>query len=719
MSNDLDQRGTVANRLQWVDDNSLGSLIRTEINQAGNWAGSEFREAIRQSLDYFLMRTKGDEVPGRSHIQSGDVADMVDHVQAELQPAYNVDTLFKIQQEGPDDNGNEIETQAVNWYWRERCRGAEKLDEAVQSGLLSRNGYLKVWFEKSYGLPYMQELVGDELQIAAELARLSEDDNEVELVSVEVEQEATYIEVSPLAESTAMVLPGAAPMQALEVSPAIYRIEAKIIPTRNEVLVASVAPEDCFVSRDAVGSDMQAPRFVAQRRRMTRQDIKSLGFWSVDVDQMEIASDYNEDVKNARQSDDNTYTRSAADPDGQLVDLFECYYKVDRDRDGVPEMWKVFSNRSGKILHWDEDGLEGEVAAEMVRVRPFASGSPMKVAHRHQGRSLFDKEKEVEDFGRQLLRQMVDNMAEANNTTTVYGDSVNDEDIEETEVGRAIRANTADVLPLKHNNIIGDSIGALAYKDKIRRERGGSSIDVSRENAPVQQAAHSTERIMSAMERIVSMYARNFANNLIRDTGVLLHEQMKLLPGKIAFEGENGWQEVEPRYWIQRNRISVTMGDSEGERMRKIGALERVIQTQREDAASGFSVLVDPAKAYEARIDRDRTAGLINPQQYWVNPESPEGQQAAQAMAQQAQQERELAMAQQQALLQSQMEAVRMQEQTKRMSDQLDALEAQRDRLADLMKSMTKLEVENGVRLPFGVADESPPAGFEAPGQVQ
>lgn len=60
-----------------------------------------------------------------------------------------------------------------------------------------------------------------------------------------------------------------------------------------------------------------------------------------------------------------------------------------------------------------------------------------------------------------------------------------------------------------------------------------------------------------------------------------------------------------------------------------------------------------------------------------------------------------------------------MQEQTKRMSDQLDALEAQRDRLADLMKSMTKLEVENGVRLPFGVADEAPPAGFEAPGQVQ
>lgn len=707
-------------RLQPIDDNELGALIQTEINQSGNWAGSEWREAIRQSLDYFMMRLKGDEVEGRSQIQSGDVADMIDHVQAELQPMYNTESLFEIGQEGPDDEDAEMETAALNWYWRERCRAAEKLDEAVQDGLLSRNGYLKVWFEKCYGLPYMQELEGDELQIDSELSKLVENDaNEVEFLELEVQQEAQYIEVSPLAQEMAIGL-GVELGPTLEVSPAIYEVEVQVTPLYREVKIESVAPEDSFTSRDAIGSDMQQCRFWAQRRRMTRQDIKALGFWGDDVDRMVIASDYNEDIKTSRKSDNNTYTKQAADPDGQLVDLFEAYYKVDRDRDGVPEMWKVFTSRTGDLLHWDDDGLEGDVAAEMVRVRPVASGSPMKVAHRHQGRSLWDKEKQIEDWGRQLLRQMVDNLAEANNVTMVYGQSVDDEDIEETEVGRAIRANPSDVVAMKHNNIVGDSLQALQYKDKVRRERGGSSIDASRENAPVQQAAHSTERIMSAMERVVGMYARNFANNLIRDAGVLLHEQMKLLPGKLAFQVGDEWQEVEPRYWVQRNRISVTLGKSEGEKMRQIGALRNVIEIQRADGQDKFSLLTDPMGAYEARIDLARASGLSDPAQYFVNPESPEGQAAQQQAAQQAEQERMMAMLQTNQVFETQRVIVQMQEETKRAKNATDALESQRDRLSGLIESMTKLEVENGVKLPFGLADEDAPAGLiEGPGSVQ
>lgn len=706
--------------LQPIDDVALGALIQTEINQSGNWAGSEWRDAIRMSLDYFLMRQKGDEVPGRSQIQSGDVADMIDHVQAELQPMYNAESLFEIAQEGPDDEQAALETKAINWYWRERCRGAEKLDEAVQDGLLSRNGYIKVWFEKCYGLPYMHELEGDELQVNAEIAKLTENDaNKVEFLEVEMQQEAQYIEIAPMAQELAMGL-GVEPVQALEVSPALYEVELKVTPLYREVKIESVAPEDSFTSRDAIGSDMQQPRFWAQRRRMTRQDIKALGFWGDDVDRMTVASDYNEDIKTSRKSDNNTYMKQAADSDGELADLFECYYKVDRDRDGIPELWKVFCSRTGDILHWDDEGLEGDVAAEMVRVRPVASGSPMKVAHRHQGRSLYDKEKQVEDWGRQLLRQMVDNLAEANNVTTRYGPSVNPEDIEETEVGRAIQANAGDVEPMKHNNIVGDSLQALAYKDKVRRERGGSSIDASRENAPVQQAAHSTERIMSAMERVVGMYARNFANNLIRDAGVLLHEQMKLLPGKIAFQSGDEWREVEPRYWVQRNRISVTLGKSEGEKMRQIGALRNVIEIQRADSQDKFSLLTDPMGAYEARIDLARASGLSDPGQYYVNPESTEGKAAQHQAAQQAEQERMVALMQQRQLYETQLAIVEMQEQTKRAKSATDALESQRDRLSGLIESMTKLEVENNVKLPFGLADETPSAGLiEGPESMQ
>ena len=708
-------------RLQPITDQELGALIKQELSQSGNWAGDEWREAIREALDYFNLRPKGDEVPGRSQIQSGDVADMIDHIQAELQPMYNVDTLWEVKKESEDDESAAEETEALNWYWRERCRGAEKLDEAVQDGLATRNGYLKVWFEESAGLPYRQELVGDELQINAELAGLAEE-NEIRVLELEVEQEAEYLELNPIVQEYAYLSGMDQMPQAIEVSPAIYEVEIEVIPIHQEVIAEAVAPEDSFTSRDAVGSDMQKPRFWAHRRRMTRQDVKGLGFWETDVDKMQKASDHNEDIKIARLPDATTYRRDAADPDGELVDLFECYYKVDRDRDGIPEMWKVFTSSTGDLMHWDDDGLEGDTAAEMVRVRPVASGSPMKVAHRHQGRSIWDKEKPIEDWGRALIRQMVDNLAEANNTTTVYSLDVADEEIEETEVGRSIRTRNpgADVVPFKHNNIVGDSLAALQYKDKLRRERGGSAIDVSRENAPVQQAAHSTERIMSAMERIVGMYARNFANNLIRDTGVLLHQQMQLLPGKITFEVGNEWREVEPRYWVQRNRLSVNLGKTEGEKQRELTALTQIIGIQREDAQGPFAVLSDPMGAYEARIDLARCAGLQDPGQYFVSPESPEGQAAAQRAAQMAEQERMVAMMQQRQLYEMQIAITAMQEETKRAKNATDSMSAERDRLADLIQSMTKLEVENNVKLPFGLADEEAPGGLiEAPEQVQ
>ena len=172
-----------------VTDRSLAAYTAQELQQSQNWSGSEWRESIKQSLNYLLLRKKGDEVPGRSEFQSGDVADMLDHVQAEIQPLFNVPELVKVSEEGPgDEQQAEQETAALNWYWRERLRGFEFLDEALQDALLSRNGFLKVWYEESFGLPYEQEIEGTELEIDATIAQLSEEnrvdplDDEMELI---------------------------------------------------------------------------------------------------------------------------------------------------------------------------------------------------------------------------------------------------------------------------------------------------------------------------------------------------------------------------------------------------------------------------------------------------------------------------------------------------------------------------------------------------------
>ena len=673
---------------------SLAAYTTQEVDQSQNWAGSEQRESIKQGLNYLLLRAKGDEIPDRSQLQSGDVADMVDHVQSEIQPMYSVDELCEIGAEGPDDEDQAaLETEAVNWYFRERSRGFETLDSAVQDALLSRNGYLKVWYEETKGLPYEETLEGQPIQIGAAVEELSQE-NELELIEGAVLQEQV---IEMVAVPDPMNLDDVVFVEN-EIQPEILQVKVKITPILREVKIASPAPEHMYISRDAVDTNMQKPRFVAQKRRMTRQDVAALGLRQEQVDRMTSVRAYESDVEVSRREDFNTYNRSAPHHSGDLVDLFECYYKIDRDGDGIPEMWKYFWSSNQEVMDWEERDENGDYisTAEMVRSRPFACGSPLKVAHRQAGRSLMDKTRQIEDTKRALIRQMVDNLYMGNDTGFVYGDGVRVEDLEDTGIPRYIYAaqGPGSVSPVPYNNTAEQSLLGIQYMDKVRQERGGSSITTSSEAIPVGQGGdHSLERMMSAMEKFVGMMARNLAGTLIRDTFVLLHQNLKLLPGKLNFQVKDDWQEVEPRLWIERNRISVNLGMSEGERLRRINGQSQVIGIQREDKAQE-STLTSDMTEYESRIDLYRAMGLPNPEQYVVNPQSPEGQMAAQAKAQTAQQQQELAIMQQQSLIQAQTNAVAMQEETKRMGDATDALEKQRDRLSKMMIEFTKVAAD-------------------------
>lgn len=688
-----------------VSDKHLASLIQTELSQSNSWAGSEWRESIKQSLNYLLCQQKGDETEGRSQIQSGDVADMLDHVHSELQPMYAVDNLWEIGEEGPDDEEkSHAETEAVNWYWRERLRGFDVLDEAVQDGLLSRNGYLKVWYEESWGLCYEETIEGDQQQVNAELTQLDEG-NEI----VVLEEEETQAAVTQMVE--AIGPDGLTPILGeIEIAPAQYRVKVKVTPQHQEVKAVSVAPEDMFVSRDAVGSNMQHPRFVAQRRRMSRMDVTALGFDAVQVDRMPMTSTHDSDVKTSRKSDYNTYQRQGADKSGQAVDLFEAYYRIDRDRDGRPELWKCFfsSGSGGEILNWADSG---EPALELVRVRPFASGSPMKVAHRHDGRSLYDKEKQIEDAKRSLMRQMLDNLELGNDSGAIIGPSVEREDLEETDTVRYIRAgNVDDIRPLPYTNTAPASLAGLQYLDKMRKERGGGAMDAGAESMPVTGPAHSTERILSAMERVVGMYARNFARTMIRDAGILLHQQLQLLPGKVSYQEGSDWQETEPRYWVQRTRINVRLGESQGEKMRKGQALNRVIEIQGADREKTGHVLTN--EEYEARVDLAKNAGLDQPSQYFIDPQSDKGKQMAQQRAQQAQMAEQQQQAGQQMLVAAQMQVARMQEETKRAAEQIRAINEDKQRFAEMLQKAEELQAKY-VEMELKYAADVPGQGIE------
>ncbi len=714
--------GKYSARNQPISTQELASLVATELQLADNDNNSEIIGNASDAYNYFLLREKGDEEPNKSSVQDGTVADVIDSIMAEIQPMYTVEQLCEIKQEGPQDTTSEQETKALNWYFRERLRGFELLDETAQNMLLLRNGFLKIWPETSWRLPYIMTMEGTQEQIDMQLAPLVSQGAIVKVYedTVQIIKEAQYAtEIITDTETFELV------ESVVEVQPQVISVDVMIIKRTKEVKGATIAREDFGTSQDAVNQNLQRNRFNYNRRRMTRNQAIALGFYQGDIYNLE-----NEDVtanqvdnereEGIRQVRDST----AADTGGDIVSIFECWYQVDADGDGIAELHQIYYGRSNRILRWadPETGEAGEYADEIVRVVPVASMVALRVANRHLGRSIFDKQKSNEDNKRILKRQMNDNLYAANDREFILGTGASYEDFELGFSGGYKRARDVNqVKQIDYNPIINESLQALAYYDTVVSDRGGQALESSSQTKPTNVQASTFERWMTATERTTAMYMRNFSDG-IRDAFVLLHMALKTLEEPFDYEDEDGWKTAEPRFWMDRERISVTLGKSEGERMRLIGSYDQQLNRAAEAAQNGGEgVITDWGQRYEMLTEQ---ANLMGVKDNWLDPNrivaiDPQTgqpitavQAAQQSQAQAAQQQAAYQEAQSDKMLALQAQIVTLQEETKRLkiiqdgtSDARDSVQKGLDSTRQFVTDQTKLELEYSKDLPGGVAE--------------
>ena len=137
-----------------------------------------------------------------------------------------------------------------------------------------------------------------------------------------------------------------------------------------------------------------------------------------------------------------------------------------------------------------------------------------------------------------------------------------------------------------------------------------------------------------------------------------------------------------------------------------MGALQQVFAVQKEMVATDpMQAMVGPKQMYSALSDFVELNGLGDPDQYFLDPESPEGQQMAQMKAQQAEQSQQAIMQQQQQLqmqqkaqLQAQMRRWRRPRtlrqtrdlQNGRMKNEVDAIKASAANQIDQLEAQLK-----------------------------
>jgi hypothetical protein len=346
--------------------------------------------------------------------------------------------------------------------------------------------------------------------------------------------------------------------------------------------------------------------------------------------------------------------------------------------------------------------------------------------HSFYGVSVFDRLKQIQDLKTAILRSTMDSYYQSTNRMKVVQEGqVNLDDLLVTRPGGIIRAKGHNAVMEIGGTPIGmEAFQLLQFCDEQKRNRVGVSSDMAGQNQLVNnESAHAVERLMSAQEMLTGLIIRSIAETGIRPAYRMCRDLMVRYHNAVTphkFRGK--WQNINPADWGERSRMMVTVGAGAGDEQQKMGSLQQIYGIQQQMMQDPMQALVTPKHMYATLNDFININGLGDSEQYFANPESPEGQQIAQMKQQQAQQaEQQNMQAQQQQLefqkvqLDAQMQIANAESQKAQaamvngqLKEQINALEAQLQSVKDandqdlkraelqsrMALELTKLEVQ-------------------------
>ena len=155
----------------------------------------------------------------------------------------------------------------------------------------------------------------------------------------------------------------------------------------------------------------------------------------------------------------------------------------------------------------------------------------------------------------------------------------------------------------------------------------------------------------------------------------------------------------------------VTVGSGAGDEQQKMGSLQQIFAIQKEMVTNDpTQSMVTPKQMYSTLNDYINLNGLGDPEQYFLNPESQEGQMLAQQKAQEGQQAQQQQTQMQAQQLEMQQQALQAQQQVAQaesvkaqatmqngqLKAQIDAMKAQHQLEIDQMKNQITAAKEAG-----------------------
>ena len=270
-------------------DEELLSKIDNEEQIAYGINDSSLSAERAEAINYYLGEPFGNEVEGRSQVVSYDVQDTIESALPQLlKPFVSGDEVVAFEPKGPEDQAAaEQETDYVNHIVMEKNNGFEIFYVWFKDALLSKNGYVKAYYEEyeeaeeeSY-----KGLTDDQLDM------LASDDN-IEILEHEAypDPSAPQMPLTPPMQTPPMVEQEDGTITIEQESaqafmqPMLHDVKIRVKEMTGEICIKNVAPENIMVSVDCNGTDLNTARFVQHRELMHPSEVAE----QFDIDEDEL-----------------------------------------------------------------------------------------------------------------------------------------------------------------------------------------------------------------------------------------------------------------------------------------------------------------------------------------------------------------------------------------------------------------------------------------------
>lgn len=619
-----------------MTEDQLMAACDAEMRQAvGYWSGKLAMQ--RQRAMYFYLglpklELAPPEVEGRSQVVSPDVRNTIESMLPQLMVKFaGSDHPVEFEPTKPgDEQKAEQATDYVSYLYNVKNRGERVTYNWMKDALLSKNGIVKVWWDKR-AEEKREEYVG---LTQIELAQLM-DDEEVEIIEQksyadpeDQEQRAKALEQLQGNLQAAMQAQGdpqavqAVPMlQAqiaqIQAAPAVllYDVAVKRSSGYGCVRVENVPPEEFLISRKAK-SIADAP-FVGHRVARTMSELESMGYKDlgyVSGDDQATALNM-ERIERLAWDDELAYLNvdqpNTLDDSQRIVWVTECYIRVDFDGDGISELRKVV--RAGTKV------LENEV----VDAAPFVSITPVPMPHKFFGMSVADLTIESQKIKTAILRGMLDNMfLQINGRYFAVDGQVNLDDLLTSRPGGVVRVKQPGAAGRLDQGMGDSNIGMsmMAYMQTFLEESAGWSRQSQGNDAtPLTDPMTATQAnlVANRADMRLDLIARNFAEGFRELYRMILKLVCQFQQREAVTKLRGQWVAINPREWRHGFECSINVGLGTGNKDQQVAHLMAMLQQQQLGLQDGTAM---PANLYESRKELAQALGFKSGDKFFSDP---------------------------------------------------------------------------------------------------